>query len=299
MGGVIMTIIQLETFLKITETNSFTSAANLLGYAQSTVTTQIKQLEEELHCLLFERLGKTIVLTSEGERLLTYAQKMLQLEREILLEVPKTKEPAGILRLGVSESLCYHTLPQILLEYKKRFPNMNIQLEFITHTTFPSLLKSGVLDMVYTLNPYIESSELLTLYKKPETLGFYANPEYPLADRKNIKKLDLDNVPLLLTSQECNFRLMLVEALMAFSIAPKIVLETSNKEILKQFAINQLGVAFMPDMVVQQEIKNHSLKRLDWNGNKFPIFSQVFIHKDRHRNVAIDALVEMISEGSH
>ncbi len=117
-----MTIIQLETFLKITETNSFSSAANLLGYAQSTVTTQIKQLEEELHCLLFERLGKSIVLTSEGERLLVYAQKILQLEREILLEVPASKEPAGILKLGISESLCYNTLPQLLLEYKKKFP---------------------------------------------------------------------------------------------------------------------------------------------------------------------------------
>ena len=74
-----MTIVQLETFLKITETGSFTAASNTLGYAQSTVTTQIKQLEDELNCLLFERLGKNIVLTLEGERLLLYAQRMLQL----------------------------------------------------------------------------------------------------------------------------------------------------------------------------------------------------------------------------
>ena len=83
-----MTIIQLETFLKITETGSFTAAANLLGYAQSTVTTQIQQLEAELGCPLFERLGKTVVLTAEGERLSAYAEKMMQLEREIMLEVP-------------------------------------------------------------------------------------------------------------------------------------------------------------------------------------------------------------------
>ena len=75
-----MTITQLETFLKIAETKNFTSAANELGYAQSTVTTQIKQLEDELGCLVFERLGKTIILTPEGERLLSYAEKLLQLE---------------------------------------------------------------------------------------------------------------------------------------------------------------------------------------------------------------------------
>ena len=62
-----MTITQLSTFLKITELNSFSAAADSLGYAQSTVTTQIKQLEDELGCVLFERLGKTISLTSSGK----------------------------------------------------------------------------------------------------------------------------------------------------------------------------------------------------------------------------------------
>ncbi|MBQ6028531.1 MAG: LysR family transcriptional regulator [Treponema sp.] len=78
-----MNIFQLETFLKIAETKNFTTAGNILGYAQSTVTAQIKGLEDELGCLLFERLGKSIVLTPEGQKLCGYAQKMLQLKREI------------------------------------------------------------------------------------------------------------------------------------------------------------------------------------------------------------------------
>lgn len=293
-----MTIVQLQTFLKITEAGSFTAASNLLGYAQSTVTTQIKQLEEELNCLLFERLGKNIVLTLEGERLLIYAQKMLQLEREILLEVPKSEDPMGILRLGVSESLCYNKLPHVLLEYKKKFPKIEIQLQFITHDTFPSMLKQGSLDLVYTLNPYIELPELVMLYKKPETLGFYSSPEYPLANRKCIKETDLENIPLLITSHSCNFRLMLIEDLAKYSITPKIGIETSRKEILKQFAMNELGVAFIPDMVAREEIENGSLKRLDWGGKDFPIFSQVFIHKDKHLNSAMEGLIEIILEST-
>lgn len=294
-----MTIVQLETFLKITEAGSFTAASNMLGYAQSTVTTQIKQLEEELNCLLFERLGKNIVLTLEGKRLLIYAQKMLQLEREILLEVPKSEDPTGILRLGVSESLCYNILPHILLEYKKRFPKIVIELQFITHDTFPSMLKQGALDLVYTLNPYIESPELVMLHKKPETLGFYASPEYPLANRNRIKETDLENIPLLLTSHSCNFRLMLIQDLAKYSVTPKIGIETSRKEILKQFAINQLGVAFIPDMVAKEEIENGSLKRLDWGGNDFAIFSQIFIHKVKHLNSAIEGLIEIILENTN
>jgi DNA-binding transcriptional LysR family regulator len=291
-----MTIVQLETFLKITETKNFTAAANLLGYAQSTVTTQIKQLEEELACLLFERLGKTIVLTEEGERLSIYAQKMLQIEREILLEVPKSEEPTGVLRLGVSESLCYNRLPGLLMQYKKNFPKIKIQIMFINHNTFPILLKRGALDLVYTINPDIESQELITLHKKQETLGFYASPQYPIAD--SIAENDLKDIPLLLTEQDCNFRLMLVDALTKLSITPNIALETSSKEILKQFAANQLGVAFIPDMVVEKELINHTLKKLKWTGAEFPVFSQVLVHKDKHVNSAMKGLIEMIAEKS-
>ena len=290
-----MTIIQLETFLKITETGSFTAAANLLGYAQSTVTTQIKQLEEELGCLLFDRLGKTVVLTPEGERLAAYAEKVLQLQREIRLEVPGAQETAGTIRLGVSESLCYNRLPQALLRFKQQYPAVEIRLSFIMHDTFPALLKKGILDVAYSLNPPTDYPELKLLYEQPETLGFYASPAHPLAQRENITEKDLDGVPLLLTSHNCSFRHMLLEDLAASSVVPRIALETSSKEILRQFAANGLGVAFMPDLVARKDTEQKTLKKLDWTGRAFPVSSRIFVHKDKHVNRAIRELVNMIS----
>lgn len=289
-----MTITQLSTFLKITETNSFSDAANSLGYAQSTVTTQIKQLEDELGCPLFERLGKTIVITSAGERLITYAEKMLQLEREIYLEVTDEEEPTGVLKIGVSESLCINHLPRYLMVYKNRFPKMEIRVQFITHDIFPDMLQKGELDLVYTLNPYMENPTLNMLYKRQETLGFYISPEYPLSDKK-ISEKDLEGVTLLLTDHNCSFRHMLLTALGKKGITPQIALETSSKEILKQFAANGLGIAFLPDMTAEAEVRNGKLKRLYWCGNDFPIYSQVFIHKDKHINKAISGLVDIIN----
>lgn len=110
-----MTIIQLTTFLEIASLGNFSLAAESLGYAQSTVTMQIKQLEEELGVELFDRLGKSVVLTAAGARLIGYAEKMKQLEREILLDIPISDEPNGTLKIGVSETLCYHLFPQYLL----------------------------------------------------------------------------------------------------------------------------------------------------------------------------------------
>ena len=178
-----MNIFQLETFLKIVETKNFTAAGDILGYAQSTVTAQIKGLEDELGCLLFERLGKSIALTTEGEKLCGYAEKMLQLKREIFLEVPQSKEPSGIIKLGISESLCYDSFPKLLLKYRRKYPKVDIQIHFINHGTFPLMLKNGALDLVYTLNPIIEEEGLLLLEKKREHLAFFANPTHPLAKK--------------------------------------------------------------------------------------------------------------------
>ena len=291
-----MTITQLATFLKIAETGNFTTAANLLGYAQSTVTTQIKQLESELNCLLFERLGKSIALTPEGERLQAYAEKMLQMEREILLEVPAVREPVGMIKLGVSESLCYNRLPQSLMAYRQQYPGIDIRIQFIDHDSFPEQLKKGALDLVYTLNPLMEHPDLTILHKKREQLGFYAAPGYLPVDK--ITEQDLAGIPLLLTSHHCSFRRMLLDDLAQAAVTPRIALETSSKEILKQFAINEMGVAFMPDMAAEEEVRKKRLVRLNWQGNDFPIYAQIYIHKDKRVSKAIAELVKMIAEGA-
>lgn len=288
-----MTITQLNTFIKITETESFSAAANGLGYAQSTVTTQIKQLEDELGCHLFDRLGKTVSLTSAGERLIPYAERMLQLEREIHMEVSDEEEPAGVLKMGVSESLCINRMPGILMEYKRLFPKIEMRLQFIDHDRIQDMLQKGELDIVYTLNPLIEDDSLNTICKKKETLGFYVSPEFSLKKRR-ISEKDLDGIPLLLTGHSCNFRKMLIEDLKQFDITPNIALETSSKEILKQFARNGYGIAFIPDMTAETELKAGTLKKLDWRGNDLAVYSQVIVHKDKHLNRAISALIDML-----
>ena len=261
-----MTITQLNTFLEIVKQESFSAAANSLGYAQSTVTMQIKQLEDELGCPLFERLGKTITLTSAGERLVSYAERILQLEREIHLEVSDEENTSGVLKLGVSETLCISRLPKVLMEYKKSFPQMEIRIQFINHEDITAKLASGELDLVYTLNPLIEDESLNVIFKKKETLGFYVSPDFSMV-KSRISEANLEGVPLLLTGHDCNFRHMLVDG---------------------------HGIAFIPDMAAEKEVSEGTLKRLTWKGKEFRIYSQLIVHKDKHLNKAISGLIQLI-----
>ena len=89
---------------------------------------------------------------------------------------------------------------------------------------------------------------------------------------------------------------MLLEDLAEASVTPHIALETSSKEVLKQFAINELGVAFMPDLAARGEVQKGQLKKLGWAGKAFPICARIYVHKDKHVSTAIRELAELIAE---
>ena len=89
---------------------------------------------------------------------------------------------------------------------------------------------------------------------------------------------------------------MLLNALYEKHIVPRIVLGTSHKEILKQFEIDNLGIAFIPDITAEKELTAGVLRKLDGHGKPFPIYSQVFIHKDKTPNTTINEFIKMIKK---
>ena len=100
----------LTTFVYVAELASFTRAAAALGYAQSTVSFQIKQLEAELGAKLFERINHTVALTDSGREVLQYAHRINQLSEEMLRSVRQEKRPAGHIRLAAAAG---HAVPGI------------------------------------------------------------------------------------------------------------------------------------------------------------------------------------------
>ena len=101
-----MDVKNLETFVMVNELKSFTLAAGRLGYTQSTVSFQIKQLEKELSIPLFERIGHTVTLTNEGEKLLPLAQQILRLAAEAT-HISGNTAPEGLVRIAIAEGCIY------------------------------------------------------------------------------------------------------------------------------------------------------------------------------------------------
>ena len=132
----------LQTFYTLSKEKNFTKTAALLGCAQSNVTTQIRLLESELGVLLFERIGRHISLTPEGERLLPYAKKMLSLSEEI----SSLYHHPGRLTIGVTESIAVYLSGDILKEFLALYPDTEIFLKMLDGKDSCKMLHEGEID---------------------------------------------------------------------------------------------------------------------------------------------------------
>ena len=137
---------QLRTFRTVARTLSFTRAASELGYVQSNVTAQVKALERELGVPLFDRLGRTVVLTDAGRILLRYAERLLDLEEEARAAVAGDSEPAGTLVVGASPSLSAYQLPRLLRSFRSRFPRVRLSFRPTPHAELGGRVADGSLD---------------------------------------------------------------------------------------------------------------------------------------------------------
>lgn len=122
---------QLNTFITVANLSSFTRAADILGYTQPTVTSQIQLLEIELGVRLFERIRKNISLTYEGEKFLVYARQIIELCKEAKNTMKEYTIPKGVITIGALESLCTTRVHSLLKEFHYKFPDIEIIMKVL------------------------------------------------------------------------------------------------------------------------------------------------------------------------
>ncbi|MHB8129281.1 MAG: LysR family transcriptional regulator [Mobilitalea sp.] len=287
---------QLKTFITICELKSFTATANSLGYAQSTITTQIKLLEDELGTALFNRIGKNISLTYEGEKLLPFAKQIMQLERSIINNIYSTNEASGHLIIGTPESLCNLLVPQIIKIYKNKYPKVNIEIKLATTKKLPIMLKNNEIDLAFIIGKSHRIQELKSIFISKERMCFLASPEHPLVLSKNLSLKDIFAYPLILTSKECEYRSALMNLAVQYNLNTNIALETSNINAIKTFVKNNLGIAFLPYVSAEDSIESNQIRVLDYHDYEFDITSELIFHKDKDIFYSMQCFIDTVSE---
>lgn len=291
-----MELRQINTFMTIAKLQSFTKTALELGYAQSSITSQIQLLEQELNVRLFERLGHKVALTSEGKKLLLIAEKMMLLSNDAKNIAGNSDIPRGRLSIGAVESLCATWLTEILKEYRLRYPEVDIVIKFGSKFDFIRSLKDNTLDIAFFLDQKINDKDYITALQIPEPMVLLCSPEHAIAGKEGVYPEDLSGEALILTEPCCGYRILFDTIMSQYHVKPGSVIETGNVETIKQLTIGGMGIAFIPQTSAKKELQQKQLVKLNWMGPDFPIFTQALYHKTKWISAALNAFITLIQE---
>ncbi|MFF0826431.1 LysR family transcriptional regulator [Brevibacillus sp. NPDC003359] len=249
-----MEIRHLVTFIAIVELGGFTKAANHLGYAQSTITSHIKALETELGRPLFDRIGKQVILTEVGKKLMPHAKKMLEIYDGIKEVTSMEGEISGHITITIAEYLLLYRFPPIFEEFKRKYPHVSIEWHHVDPLTFQEELSNGSTDLVFMLGKQVNNSNMYCETIVEEQMMFLYPNDFNINNQ-----LDLKKSSLLVTNKGCSYRTLLEQFVEKSNIGIQSSIEFWSIESVKQSIIGGLGVSILPRITVEKELRDHKL----------------------------------------
>jgi DNA-binding transcriptional LysR family regulator len=295
-----MELQQLKTFATVARMGSFTKAARSLDYAQSSISAQIRCLEDELATKLFERLGREVCLTEAGRQLLIYGEQILKLAEEAKKSLAGNNLPQGTLTIGAPESLCIFKLPSLLQAYKKHYPHVKLVLKLGACKDIYDWVRKNNVDIGFLLNTPFSASELVVTKISHEPMTLIACTNHPLAGKINCQPEDLSGEDIIqIMEPDCCYRLIFEAQLAKTGVTPGNILEFSSVESTKKCVMSGLGISILPQIAVREEIATGQLKDLGWIGPDFNIFTQMIYHKDKWLSPALSAFIQLTQEILH
>lgn len=273
---------EISTFLQVAQYQSFSKAARQLGYSQAAVTIQIKQLEHELGVHLFDRIGKQISLTHQGQVFYQYAVSIRNDLERAKNAVSDPSTLSGKLCLGTIESICASIFPDLLAEYHRLHPEVTISIVTDSPGVLLNRMNENAIDIVYLLDRRIYDNRWCKTLEEPEENIFVASPDHELALTE--RELDLDEVlrfPFFLTEKDASYRHMLEQYLASINRSVKPFLEIGSTEFIIHMLLKNTGISFLPKFTVQRELQQKQLTALNVRGFQMQTWRQIFYHKDK------------------
>lgn len=195
----------LRTFATICETRNFTRAAELLLRNQSTISLQLKRLEEILGRRLFERSPHNVKLSEDGRELLEYARRMLQLNDEVLSRIAEP-ELEGMVRLGTPEDFATTHLPEVLSRFSKSHPKVQLEVKCDLTLNLLQQFRARKFDLVLLKRePKAGQRDGIRVWEEP--LVWVSSPGYFVGQERS------EPLSLVLSPEPCVYRKRAVESL--------------------------------------------------------------------------------------
>ena len=246
--------------IKTVEYGSFTKAAAILNYSQSGISRMINDLEQEWGVALLERSRSGVRLTSDGMKLLPYAQKVCQDYDKLQAQVDEISGlEAGLIRIGTFSSVATHWLPKIIKKFQADYPHIDYELLLGDYTEIETWIAEGRVDCGFLKLP--TRPEFATIFLEQDPLLVVLPQKHPLAKLPKVPVQELLNYPFMLLDK--GEQSEVGELLEQCGIRPQVHFTTWDDYAIMSMVESGLGIAILPRLILRRVPYKLVLKELE------------------------------------
>lgn len=289
-----MELKNLITFIHVAELGSFTKAAEQLGYSQSTISFQIKQLENELGCLLFERINHTITLTGRGRELVSYAHQIRALTDEFKDNLEREQDCNGHIHIVTPDSVCDEMINASYIDFHRKHPSISIKFTTADTSVMFDMLDHNEADIIITLDTHSYQKDYVIAKEEPLSAHFIANSKSKFAGVKGLSIADIINEPFVLTEYGQGYRRVFDKELAKKSLEITPVLEIGRTDIITSLIAKSDMISFLPDFVTKDMVEDGTLCYLDVCDISIDIWKQLIYHKNKWMSKSLKTFIEYV-----
>ncbi|MBI4241670.1 MAG: LysR family transcriptional regulator [Candidatus Rokubacteria bacterium] len=292
-----LTLRQFEVFLAVARAGSFRRAADTLHLSQPALSQHVRELEEELGARLFDRLGRTVVLTEAGRLLEEHALRLfatLDGAREAVGELLGLKR--GSLLIGGSTTPGIYVLPSLMAAFQARYPGIRVALRIANSRVIEERVRANELDLGVVGGHVLGPGERCLTAGLLDELVLVVPPAHPWAGRGSVRPEQLADERLLMREEGSATRQVTERALQQAGVKFRMAMELDHTEAIKQAVMAGLGVAFVSVHAVKEELTAGRLRVLRLRGLPIRRHFHVIHHEARALPPAARAFVELLQE---
>ena len=289
-----MELRNLITFIHVAELGSFTKAAEQLGYSQSTISFQIKQLEEELDCLLFERINHTITLTERGHELVSYAHSVRALTDDFKDRMTRDEELSGHIHIVTPDSVCEEMIDARYIDFHSRYPKISIKFTTADTSVMFDMLDHNEADAIITLDSHSYRKDYVIAKEELLPMHFVTNANSKYNGMRGLMIKDILNEPFILTEYGQGYRRVFDRELAKKSLEITPILEIGRTDIITTLLIRGDMISYLPDFVTKAFVESGQLCYLDVCDMNIDIWKQLIYHKNKWMSKSLKTVIEYI-----
>ena len=293
-----MEIRNLQTFVTAAALLNFTQTARELGYSQSNVSTQIRQLEEELDVRLFDRIGRTVALTQQGQELLPYAREIVSQSVRMGNALKEDGELGGILRAGVCESVFDAYFEQCFRSFHRRFPKVRMEVQTGSTAGLLGMLQKNTLDAACLIDRQLSPRDWRCLAECPVRVGIVVSASHRLAGRAALAVEDLRRETFILMEESAPYNLTFYPMFSGtgMDLEERVLLRTESCSMAAKLVSGSDAVSFLPEYAVRKMSDAGKIRFIPLKGYTQQMKVQIAVHRNKVVTPQILGFAETFAE---